>query len=125
MIVGVPLLKMTIDPLTAALFTERGTPICGPLQTLYREDVCFEIVIIPGSGYAFTCAAVAVFLLTGFDGSFTHKFMHRQLFPDDVPPPRAPECLRRWCRKRKSKRASISTAPQAAVDMGLASPLTM
>ena len=119
MIVGVPLLKMTIDPLTSALFTERGTPICGPLKTMYREDVCFEIVIIPGRGYAFTCAAVVVFLLTGFDGSFTHKFVHRLLFPDDVPPPQPPGCLRRR-RKRKNKPGSTVTA----LDLSLTSPLT-
>ena len=38
-------------------------------------------------GYYFTIAAVVVFLLTGFDGSPTHKFMHKKLYPEDRPPP--------------------------------------
>ena len=38
-------------------------------------------------GYCVTLAAVGLFLLSGFDGSPTHRYIHRRLYPDDTPPP--------------------------------------
>ena len=49
MLVGVPLLQITIGPLTSTLFTTTGTPLCGPLEQLYGEDVCFVIEVRPHS----------------------------------------------------------------------------
>lgn len=92
MLVGVPLLQITIGPLTSTLFTPRVTPACGTFDKLYNQPSCFQIKIVPGTGYVATCVAVGVFLLTGFDGSPTHKWMHRQLFPADTRPP--PQCCR-------------------------------
>ena len=93
MIVGVPLLQITIGPLTKTLFTERLTPPCKPLDALYHEDICFQIAVLPDVGYYFLIASVCVYLLVGFDGSPTHKYVHRQLFPNDEPPPQLPRCL--------------------------------
>ena len=96
MVVGVPLLHITIGPLTSTIFTPRVTPQCAPLMRLYNEPACFDVDVIPGVGYGFMCASVVVYLLTGFDGSFTHKWVHKGLFPEDRPPPNPPRC----CRKR-------------------------
>jgi len=41
----------------------------------------------PREGYWLMFAAVAMYLVCGFDGSLTHKYLHRQLYPEDVPPP--------------------------------------
>ena len=88
MLVGVPLLQITVGPLTSTLFTPRVTHICGPLDEQYDQSSCFAIRVQPGAGYVATCAAVVVFLLTGFDGSPTHKALHCELHPEgDEPPP--------------------------------------
>lgn len=97
MLIGVPLLQITIQPLTQTMFTSTGTPVCGPLERLYDEAACFVIEILPQSGYAFMCASVCVYLLTGFDGSLTHKAIHRELFPHDEPPPSCRGCRECCC----------------------------
>ena len=42
----------------------------------------------PAHGYWLTVAAFAMYLVSGYDGSPTHKFMHRWIQPEDrfVPP---------------------------------------
>jgi len=98
MLVAVPLLKDTFGPMTSTLFTPSVTHICGPLDRLYQQDACFFLDVEPSVGYSFVVASVVLYLLTGFDGSFTHKFIHRALFPTDTPPPTLPKCMR--CRER-------------------------
>ena len=92
MIVGVPLLGLTIGPLTSTLFTKEGTPACGPIDRAYDQPNCFDIAVLPSAGYPFICASVVVYLLTGFDGSPTHKFLHARLYPEDADCP--PTCRR-------------------------------
>ena len=41
--------------------------------------------------------SVLVYLLTGFDGSITHKALHAQLFPQDAPPPSCGGCAECCC----------------------------
>ena len=51
---------------------------------------CFQINVVPGTGYKFTVAVVVLFFFCGFDGSPTHKYIHRRLYPGDDPPPTCP-----------------------------------
>jgi len=51
---------------------------------------CFQINVVPGTGYKFTIAVVVLFFCCGFDGSPTHKYVHRRLYPGDEPPPTCP-----------------------------------
>ena len=126
MLVAVPLIGTTIEPMTATLFTPYNTPICKDITTAFPNppgtdppDLCFTISVVPSTGYfsvghrdpqtplgrsaaraSLTCsrlcqqvaAAVVVFLLSGFDGSPTHKYLHRLLHPGDEPPPYWPRC---------------------------------
>lgn len=55
---------------------------------------CFGVAVEPLFGYYACAANVAFFLLCGFDGSPTHQYIHRRLFPDD---PRPPPDLRECC----------------------------
>ena len=79
--------------MTATLLSVTNFPACKHLNAIYPNppgeprDLCFEISVEPLQGYGLTLAAVAVFLLSGFDGSPTHKYIHQILEPEDVPPP--------------------------------------
>jgi len=99
MLVAVPLIGTTIEPMTATLFTPYNTPICKDITTAFPNppgtdppDLCFTISVVPSTGYFSVAAAVVVFLLSGFDGSPTHKYLHRLLHPGDEPPPYWPRC---------------------------------
>jgi len=90
MLVAVPLIHMAFGPMSAAMLNKYSFgEVCNPLLALYPNpsETCFEMRIDESLGYTFTIAAVGVFLLTGFDGSPTHKYMHKKLYPDDRPPP--------------------------------------
>jgi len=81
---------MAFGPMSAAMLNKYSFgEVCNPLLALYPNpsETCFEMRIDESLGYTFTIAAVGVFLLTGFDGSPTHKYMHKKLYPDDRPPP--------------------------------------
>ena len=90
MLVVVPLLEATFGPLTAGILTPSNFPLCVPLQTLFGEDHCFAFEARPIRGYYWTFVAVGMHILSGFDGSPSHKFVHRRLFPDEPSPP--PHC---------------------------------
>merc|ERR1712048_909381 len=73
---------------------------------------CFAVEVNPLLGY-YACAANGIlFLLSGFDGSFTHKYLHWLLHPEDPrPPPDLIECCS--CCRCKCKRR---TRPAAAIN---------
>ena len=93
LLVAVPLIHSAMGPMTATLLSVSNFPACKHLNAIYPNppgephDLCFEISVEPLQGYWLTLAAVAVFLLSGFDGSPTHKYIHRLLEPADTPPP--------------------------------------
>ena len=58
----------------------------------YTTSTCrFEIDVVIGPGFAVAGVAVFWYMLTGFDGSPTSKFIHRRLYLDDPNPP--PNCI--------------------------------
>ena len=88
---AVPLINVAFGPMTSSLLKADNFPLCAELQKLYpHEDQCFQINVVPGTGYKFTVAVVCIFFLAGFDGSPTHKYVHHRLFPGDDPPPTCP-----------------------------------
>ena len=58
MLVAVPLIGTTIEPMTATLFTPYNTPICKDITTAFPNppgtdppDLCFTISVVPSTGY--------------------------------------------------------------------------
>ena len=63
-------------------------PPCTQLIERYHTGtVCLQIDVNAGFGYWLDVAAVVVYVLSGCDGSPTHRFLHRYLYPLDEPPP--------------------------------------
>ena len=63
-------------PMSATMVNRDSVPeVCVPLLARYPNEsgTCFKMDIIAAPGYFFTIVAVFIFLLTGFDGSPTHK----------------------------------------------------
>jgi hypothetical protein len=99
MLVAVPLIGITIQPMTSSLFTDFNTPICKQINQAFPNppgtnppNLCFTITVVPSAGYWVVAAAVALFLASGFDGSPTHKYIHCRLYPGDEPPPNLAAC---------------------------------
>lgn len=104
MLVAVPLIGITIQPMTSSLFTDFNTPICKQINQAFPNppgtdppNLCFTITVVPSAGYWVVAAAVGLFLVSGFDGSPTHKFIHRRLYPGDEPPPNLAACTAVCC----------------------------
>ena len=101
MLLAVPLIHNAMGPMTANILSVKNFPLCKSLNHIYPNppgepsDLCFEIDVVAMEGYWLTVLAVAVFLLSGFDGSPTHKYIHRLLEPEDRPPPLACKLRRR------------------------------
>ncbi|KAL1515143.1 hypothetical protein AB1Y20_004204 [Prymnesium parvum] len=88
MLLAVPLLNLAFGPMTNSFLSPGNFKPCGPLQEQYNTpDECLEINVNAASGYYFTVAAYSVYLMSGVDGSPTHKFLHRSLYPEDRTPP--------------------------------------
>jgi len=107
MLVAIPLLQVAFKPLSANILSASNFAPCGVLEKKYPDNdgLCFALDVQPTSGYFFSVAAVIVFLLSGFDGSPTHKFIHRHLYPNDAPPPNWAACaglVARQCRPKRS-----------------------
>uniref|UniRef100_A0A7S0P3N4 Uncharacterized protein n=1 Tax=Calcidiscus leptoporus TaxID=127549 RepID=A0A7S0P3N4_9EUKA len=95
MLVAVPLTQVAFGPMSSTMLNRDSAPeVCIPLLARYPNgsDMCFKMDIVAAPGYFFTIVAVAIFLLSGFDGSPTHKYLHRKLYPDDRPPPTCASC---------------------------------
>ena len=89
MLLAVPLLNLAFGPMTNQLLTPITFPPCGILMKRYPESgtSCFELDVNPEIGYWITAAAWGVYLLSGCDGSPTHKYLHSLAFPGDYTPP--------------------------------------
>jgi len=87
LILAGPVFCFTLHDMTKDLLTEDNTAPCGPLNEIYDTETCFEILASLMEGYTVVIIGVAVYILCGFDGSFTQKWMHKQFEPLDDPPP--------------------------------------
>lgn len=87
MLVAVPLLNLAFGPMTNAVLSPANFKPCGELQTLYDTTSCLQIGVNAAEGYYLTIAAYLLYLISGVDGSPTHKFLHRSLYQDDNTPP--------------------------------------
>jgi len=100
MCVAVPIIAMTVKPMTSAVGID-DWGLCKALVSLYPDipgmetssTKCFAVIVNPLLGYYACAVNVAMFLISGFDGSFTHKYIHSKLHPEDPrPPPDLVEC---------------------------------
>jgi hypothetical protein len=94
MLVSVPLLHAAMGPLSANLITKMQFPGCVGLTEKFPNppgtdppDLCFAIAVKSNAGYWLSLTMVLLWLISGFDGSFTHKYIHRRLLPEDTRPP--------------------------------------
>ena len=92
MLIATPLIGMAFGPMSETMLTEATFPACKTLDQIYRPtgDIhrCLRIDVIPLLGYWFNVASVALMIISGFDGSYTAKYIHRRLYPlDQYPPP--------------------------------------
>ena len=105
-LVVVPLLSITMGTFSSQLLTRDVFPYCKQLDAHYGTgDTCLRIDVVAGPGYWVAVAAVVLYLLSGVDGSPTHKFIHNQLHPHDAPPP----TLCGGCRRRVKPSADTTT----------------
>jgi hypothetical protein len=87
LLVAVPLLNITFGPVSKHLLTVHNTPaLCEPLMRRFGEETCLMISVDLADGYYLLVAHVAMFLITGFDGSATHKYCQHELHRSDCPP---------------------------------------
>lgn len=101
LLLAVPLINVAFGPVSSNLLKPRNFPWCDELMKVYpQETSCFQINVVPGTGYKFTIAVVVLFFFCGFDGSPTHKHIHRRLYPYDDPPPTCPSRRRKAPRSR-------------------------
>mmetsp|Transcript_67522 Transcript_67522/g.178076 ORF Transcript_67522/g.178076 Transcript_67522/m.178076 type:complete len:121 (+) Transcript_67522:1-363(+) len=88
MLLAVPLLQLAFGPLTNHFVNPDSVSFCRELVTIYHTgDQCFEINVTPAWGYYVTAIAYVGYLISGVDGSLTHKYLHRSLYPDPETPP--------------------------------------
>jgi len=80
MLVAVPLLQVTVENMSDGMFTPQTFALC-------RDTHCFQLAAVPLRAYRTLAVSVALFLLSGYDGSLTHRFLHAAAHPHDVPPP--------------------------------------
>ena len=86
---------MAFGPMSEILLNDQTFEPCGMFDHIYGTgEICMRIDVIPTVGYWFNVAAIVVYLLSGFDGSPTAKFIHRRLHPLDLDPPPSCNCLR-------------------------------
>jgi len=93
--VAVPLINLTFGPLSAYMLDYHTFPPCADIEEQYgdgarRSDgkpLCLMVSATPTAGYVALLAAVLLYYVACLDGSFTHKYVHRQLHPLDDPPP--------------------------------------
>jgi len=88
MLLAVPLLNLAFGPMTNQFLSPGIFPPCEYLEIHYNTPAnCLQIGVNPDVGYWFTMAAYALYLISGVDGSPTHKYLNRSLYPDDRTPP--------------------------------------
>ena len=89
LLVAVPLIALTFGPTSRHLLTPHSFAPCVALNAQFETPTCLEVEVSAARSVGFWLmgATVALYLLTGFDGSPTHRFVHVQLYP----PPKAKE----------------------------------
>lgn len=94
LLVAVPLISTAIGPLSKDLINGDtpviGDAVCTPLSAKFNrpgDHRCLEIAVTAASGYWVVVAAVGLYLLSGVEGSPTHKYVHFLIYPQDIPPP--------------------------------------
>lgn len=92
MLVCTPLINMSFGPMSQVLLDAQTFPLCGPLNKEFGTEYCFRIDVNPQTGYWFNCGTIILMFLSGFDGSPTHKYIHRRLYPADPNPPPTMGC---------------------------------
>ena len=55
-------------------------PVCTLLQELYGDEQCLALHVEPRSGFYVALVAVLVHGLSGYDGSWTHRYAHRRIY---------------------------------------------
>jgi len=87
MLVCTPLINMSFGPMSQVLLDAQTFPLCASLNAEYHTEFCFRIDVNPKTGYWFNVVTIALMAYSGFDGSATHKYIHRKLYPTDLNPP--------------------------------------
>ena len=115
LLVAVPVINIAFGPTTQHLLNDRNFPPCAELAPVYPDEggVCFKINVLPQGGYQYAIGVMVLFVVAGFDGSPTHKYIHRRLFPRDAPPP---TCGLPGCCTRRA--ATGPTPPTATAEAG-------
>ena len=83
----VPVVQVTLQIIFIDLLTPRTFPLCAVLMAPGADDTCVSIELTRGPGCVALAVAVVLHLVSGYDGSPTHRFIHRRLHPLDSPPP--------------------------------------
>ena len=105
----------SFGPMSQSLVNRNNLPLCDT-AALYPHvkknavggPLCFSIEVNVDVGYWLAAAAVFVYLL-GLDGSPTHKFVHREIEPDDRAPPEwGARGIARKCGPRRRRRAAAA-----------------
>ena len=87
MLLAVPLLNLAFGPMTNSFLSPKKFHSCAIFQEAYGTTSCLQIGVIPTTGYWLCAVAYVLYLISGVDGSPTHKYLHRCLYPDDPTPP--------------------------------------
>ena len=88
-----PLITYTFGPTSRHLLTPRSFAPCVALNAQFETETCLEVEVSArqAAGYWLMCSTVLLFLLCGFDGAPTHRFLREQLYPPAAhkaePPP--------------------------------------
>ena len=87
LLVVVPVVQISLRIIFLDLITPRTFPLCSLLVPRDAHDRCIEIEVTRLAGYNVMIAAVALHLLTGFDGSLTHLYIQRRWQAPPSPSP--------------------------------------
>jgi len=87
LIVAVPILSVTFYPVTSVILEEKNFPPCKYTNAKWKTDKCFLLDAQPLSAYLIVCVLVGVHIISGLNGSWTHKYVQWKLHPNDRPAP--------------------------------------
>ena len=78
-----PLITYTFGPTSRHLLTPRSFAPCVALNAQFETETCLEVEVSArqAAGYWLMCSTLLLFLLCGFDGAPTHRFLREQLYP--------------------------------------------
>ena len=85
------ILQTALGDQVSRIITNETMPIiCVPAAAFDGSaagDHCAELDVTLRPGWWIGCAAAVLALTVGYDGTPTHKMIHRMLYPDDDEPP--------------------------------------